>query len=101
MDDSRIQEDLYRAERAKLILEDPLTVAALADMKSAIVAQWEASPARDFEGREALYRYLKTINLFESHFRTHLANGEIAAFQIRDEERRQNWLAKMRAKLPI
>ncbi|SOY79937.1 conserved hypothetical protein [Cupriavidus taiwanensis] len=99
--DERTASEIARAERAKLILEDPMVVAALHDMREHIRNAWEQSPARDKEGREELFRYMKVIGNFESAFRTHIGTGEIAAHQLKTEEERQSVLARLRDKLPF
>lgn len=99
--DDRTAEQVARAQRAKLILEDPLVVAALTDIKTELRQAWEASPARDKEGREELYRLMRMANSFESAFRIHIETGEIAAHKLRAEEEQQSLLERLRDKLPF
>lgn len=99
--DERTTDDLARAQRAKLILEDPLMVAALADIKARLREQWEASPARDKEGREEIYRFMRVANSFETALKAHIETGEIAAHQLRAEEEQQTLMERLRDKLPF
>lgn len=99
--DERTASEIARAERAKLILEDPLVVAALSEMKQHFRDAWEQSPARDKDGREELYRYMKVIGHFEAAFRVHIETGELAAHQLKAEEERISVLARLRDKLPF
>ncbi|TSP11445.1 hypothetical protein [Cupriavidus campinensis] len=99
--DERVIAEIARAERAKLILEDPMVAEALTAMRDHIMQAWQESPARDKEGREELFRYIKVIGQFESVFRTHIETGALAAHQLRTEEERNSVLARLRDKLPF
>ena len=93
MDDQQ-RFDLARAERAKLILEDELVTTALEDMRATIRTAWEASPARDTEGREHLHRYMKVIGQFEGHLRKHMETGKLIAAELQAEEERKGIMAR-------
>lgn len=99
--DDRTAEQVARAQRAKLILEDPLVVAALGDIKTQLREAWEASPARDKEGREELYRFMRVASKFEMALRAHIETGEIATHQLRAEEEQQTLMERLRDKLPF
>lgn len=99
--DERVIAEIARADRAKLILEDPMVVEALTAMRDHIMQAWQESPARDKEGREELFRYMKVIGQFESVFRAHIETGALAAHQLRTEEERNSVLARLRDKLPF
>lgn len=99
--DERTADELARAQRAKLILEDPLMVAALSGIKDQLRAAWEASPARDKEGREEIYRFMRVANSFETALRVHIETGEIAAHHLRTEEEQQTLMERLRDKLPF
>jgi hypothetical protein len=99
--DERVIAEIARADRAKMILEDPMVVEALTAMRDHIMQAWQESPARDKEGREELFRYIKVIGQFESVFRTHIETGALAAHQLRTEKERNSVLARLRDKLPF
>lgn len=99
--DDRTAEQVARAERARLILEDPLVVAALGGIKTQLREAWEASPARDKEGREEIYRFMRVATMFESALRTHVETGVIAAHQLRAEAEQQTLMERLREKLPF
>jgi len=99
--DDRSAEQIARAQRAKLILEDPLVVEAMDAIRSHLRQAWESSPARDKEGREELYRYMRVAANFEAAFRTHIESGEIAAHQLRAEEEQKTLMERLRDKLPF
>jgi len=99
--DERVVAEIARADRAKLILEDPMVVDALTSMREHIMQAWKDSPARDKEGREELFRYIKVIGQFESVFRAHIETGALAAHQLQTEEERRTVLSRLRDKLPF
>lgn len=99
--DDRSAEDLARAGRARLILEDPLVVAALDGIKSQLREAWESSPARDKEGREEVYRFMRVAGMFEAALRKHIETGEIAAHHLRTEEEQKSLMDRLREKLPF
>ena len=59
-------------------MADPLVVEAFALLESEIIAQWEACPTRDTEGRELLWAYYKTARKFKSIFDGAIQSGKIA-----------------------
>ncbi|MBS1169522.1 MAG: hypothetical protein H6R01_440 [Burkholderiaceae bacterium] len=91
MDNSK---DLARAERARLILNDPLVVEALAEIKATVMQAWEQSPARDVDGREYLHKYLAVIRQFEGALTRHIETGHIIKADIKAKEESKNLLAK-------
>lgn len=72
-----------RAADAERILNEPLLQQALQAIKDEIIAQWSATPARDTEGREWIWRHLKVAEKFENLLRGYLADGKIEAFNQR------------------
>ena len=69
-----------RAANAERILTDPLVQETLKVMRSQIVAQWSACPARDEAGREWCWRHLKALESFEAHLKAYMATGKLEAF---------------------
>lgn len=92
--DTKDSIELARAERARLILEDPLVVDALADIRAELLAAWQASPARDTEGREHLFRFFKVAEKFELSLKTHMETGALVSAHLRAEEERKSALAR-------
>lgn len=99
--DDRSAEQIARGERARILLEDPMIADALSDMRATLRAAWESSPARDTDGREELYRYMRTIENFESCLRRHMETGEIARHHLRVEEDRKSAMAKIKERIGI
>lgn len=92
--DTKDRTDLARAERARLILEDPLVVDALADIRAELLAAWQASPARDTEGREHLFRFFKVAEKFELALKSHMETGALVSAHLRAEEERKSALTR-------
>lgn len=99
--DDRSAEQIARGDRAKVLLEDPMVAGALSDMRATLRTAWESSPARDVEGREELYRYMRTIENFESCLRRHMETGEIARHHMRVEEQQKSMLERAKERIGI
>lgn len=83
------QDDLNRATKARMLLEDQMLQDALKAIESEVVEQWTACPARDTEGKEALWQLMKTAQKFRSILTGHIETGKLAASQMaRFEEKR-------------
>ena len=74
-------EAIRRGERAKQLLKDPLLVEALISIEAEIIAQWEACPVRDSEGRELLWKYYKTAKKFRGILEGAIQNGAVGVFR--------------------
>lgn len=74
--------DLDRAKKAELLLENDLLKAALDAIESEIVDQWKDCPARDSQGKEALWQLMKTAQKFRSILIGHIETGKIAKAQM-------------------
>lgn len=97
--DDQTRLELARAERAKLILEDPLVVAALQDITDSVMKQWRESPKRDAEGREYLFQYFTIIEKFKANLAQHMEAGKIAAHAIKAEEEQKTLMQKVRERI--
>lgn len=88
-----------RAEAAKRIITDPLVVEALKTIEDGITEAWKAMPERDAEGREYLHRLLQVKRRFESIFEIVLSEGVLAAAQLRAEEERKSFAARIKERI--
>jgi len=75
------QEIAHRANRAQQLLSDKLLVEALDMIEREILDQWEACPARDTDGREAMWKYYKTAKKFRGILQGAVESGKVAAFR--------------------
>lgn len=81
-----LEQRIYAADQAKLVLENEAFALAMADMKQEITEQWMQSPARDPEGREKLWQLLKLSEKFESILRTSLDTGRLARIELQHNQ---------------
>ena len=54
-----------RGDAATRVLSDPVVKEAIETLKREIIEQWAATPARDTEGREWVWRHYKVAERFE------------------------------------
>jgi len=80
-----------RGINARLLLETPLLVEALAEVRKELMAAWEASPAADEKGREKLWLMLKLLNKIPAHLETVMNDGKIAEHELVEVERRKKF----------
>ena len=80
-------EDIDRGIKAERLLNDPLLIEAFEKVRSAVLSQFEASPVRDTEGREHLFKMLKALNDARSHLEQAMRGGKFA-LHLKEEKRR-------------
>tara|TARA_R110000868_G_scaffold19561_7_gene84225 strand:- start:2205 stop:2498 length:294 start_codon:yes stop_codon:yes gene_type:complete len=74
-------EAMKRGARAQQLLQDPLIVESLDTIEREIIAQWEACPVRDIEGRELLWKYYQTAKKFRGILDGMVSTGKLSAFR--------------------
>jgi hypothetical protein len=80
-------QEIGRGQQAAELLEHPLLVEAFEMMRSQYLSAWESSPARDAQGREELWRLLKSLSAVEGHLKTVVETGKMARLQMEQESR--------------
>jgi hypothetical protein len=88
-----LKEDLLqqqtRGQVSASLLENELLQEALKAIKDEVHQQWIECPARDKEGKEALWQLAKTAQKFEAILTGYIDTGKLATEQLkRFEERR-------------
>lgn len=78
MDENRLIKETERGNRAKRILEDDLWLEAWATIEMEFLSAWRNSPARDEEGREAIWKMLKVAERVRSQLESHMMTGRLA-----------------------
>lgn len=76
-------ENAHRGQEAARLLESDVMREALGALESEIVSQWEQCPARDKEGKEALWQLLKTKKKFERLLLGYVETGKLARENLR------------------
>jgi len=81
-----IETRIYEGDRAKEILENPIFVAVFADIEQELMNEWKQSPARDQEGREKLWQYLRMLDKIKSRLTTTLETGTLAKLELQHRQ---------------
>ena len=89
MNDRDLQRDIDRAGHAQRLLNDELLQEALGVIKSEVVLMWVDCPARDAEGKEALWQLAKTADKFESLLKGYIETGKLATANLKHFEERK------------
>ena len=87
------QEHAHRGQMAEMLLSNDLLKEALAAIDSEVVSQWEQCPARDKDGKEALWQLLKTSKKFQRLLTGYVETGKLARENLRRHE--ESRLARM------
>jgi hypothetical protein len=88
MNDRALMADIDRAEHASRLLNDQLLKDTLDTIKNEVVRMWVECPARDAEGKEALWQLMKTADKFESLLRGYVETGKLATSNLKHFEQR-------------
>lgn len=91
MPSDQIEVDRTRGVRARELLDNELVQEALATLKAEYLKAWEASPARDAEGRERLWVMVKLVEKFRGHLEQVFEAGKLADAQLVEIERRKKF----------
>ncbi len=83
------QADVNRAEHAARLLNDELLMDALKAIRDDVVRTWVECPARDKEGKEALWQLAKTADKFETLLRGYVETGKLATANLKSFEERR------------
>lgn len=81
-----IEQRLYNGDRAKEVLENEAFQGAMATIKQEVIEQWTNSPARDHEGREKLWQFLKLAQKLEATLQTTLETGKLAKLDLEHKQ---------------
>lgn len=78
------QEEIYRAEEAKRLIEHPLFKDALDSVKSGVVGAMGNSGMGDTETHNRLVIALQLLNQIEKSIKTHIETGQLAEISVRE-----------------
>lgn len=90
-DDRNLMREIDRARLAKEVVENPMFAEAFDRLSAQMRDEWEASPARDTEGRERLWLAVNLLGKVRSHLLETMQTGQMARMQL--EEKRSRWQA--------
>jgi hypothetical protein len=77
---------ISKGQQASRILDEPIVKEALSAIKAEIIEQWSATPARDAEGREWVWRHYKVAERFEAMLRGYIETGRIESMRAAEKE---------------
>jgi transposase len=80
------EEQRLKGEKAKQLLNDPLLHEALQETRKEIIQMWEATPARDAEAREWLWKLHQASMKFENALRGYIDSGQVATEHLKHEK---------------
>ena len=76
-------EEQTRAQRAAELLETETLKQALEAIESEVIRQWGECPARDKDGKEALWQLYKTAQKFRNLLSGYVETGKLATENLR------------------
>ena len=84
-----LNEQMHRGHRASELLENTLLQDALNAIEREVVEQWTACPARDAEGKEALWQLMKTAQKFRAILSGYVETGKLASENLKRFEEKK------------
>lgn len=85
------EQEVWNAERARQIIEDPLVLKALDEMEKAALDNLEACPINDIVLRDRLWMLWSTTRKFKRVFQTMMESGKLAEAEIRQKSRMERF----------
>ena len=77
------EQEAHRGDEAQRLLDNDLLREALDAIDAEVVKQWQDCPARDKEGKEALWQLMKTAQKFRHILIGHIETGKLARENLR------------------
>jgi len=81
------EQEVWRAQKARQFLEDPMIKEALDGIQARIIEQWSDTPIKDSEMREKAWMMYNMHKLFVECLREHIATGEMASLQLKQPKK--------------
>lgn len=91
-----VEQRIYEGNRAQEVLENEVFQQVFADIEQEYTEAWKTSPARDAEGREKLWMYLRLLQKLKEQIVTTFETGKLAKL---DLEHRQTLADRAKAGL--
>jgi len=82
-----LEQEVWNAERARQIIEDPLVVKALDEMERALLDNLEACPIDKTELRDKIWMLWSTTRKFKRVFQTMMETGKLAQAELSQKSR--------------
>lgn len=88
-------DEVERARQAAELLAHPVLKQALAAIEAEVVTQWGQCPARDHEGKEALWQLYKTTQKFRGVLSGYVETGKIAGAKLKRFDENEGRLQRL------
>lgn len=85
-----------RGQLSQSLLENELLSEALDAIDKEVMEQWIACPARDHEGKEALWQLIKTSRKFRSILEGYIETGKLASAELRRFDEKRGLIDRLR-----
>lgn len=82
-------EQQTRGTEARMLLDNPIMKEALDAIEREVFDQWMQCPARDKDGKEALWQLAKTAQKFRGILTGYIETGKLATEQMKQFEERK------------
>lgn len=92
-----LDEELRLGVEAQRLLDDPTLTKAFVDVETAIHHRWASSPVRDKDGQYELRLMLKLLGDLRANLEQAVADGKMAANELKITEQRQSPIQKLRS----
>lgn len=83
----RNAEDERRGRRAAELLGDEVLQEALNAIEAEVISKWADCPARDKEGKEALWQLYKTAQKFRGVLSGYVRSGQLATERLKEYDK--------------
>jgi hypothetical protein len=74
--------DTARATAAKRLMDDPMLIEALGNIRGAAIKAWEQTSLANQQEREFAWLTVKVVNRIEAELQSIIDNGKIAAARV-------------------
>lgn len=91
----KAHDEQERGRQAQELLNSPLLSTVLDAIESEVIEQWEKCPARDQEGKEALWQLFKTSKKFRAILLGYIDTGKLATEQIKRFDKKRGLLDRL------
>jgi hypothetical protein len=88
-------EEQTRGQAAQMLLDNELLRQALDAIEAEVVDQWEKCPARDAEGKEALWQLFKTSKKFRALLNGYVQTGKLASENLKRFDEQESRLRRL------
>ena len=96
MNQTDLMREQTRGQLSTSLLENELLQEALDAIDKEVMEQWIACPARDHEGKEALWQLIKTSRKFRTILEGYIETGKLASEQLRQFEEKRGLLSRLK-----